>query len=123
MMIPLDLSDNLLAFLLSVIAIFGNIVVARISSKEDRNTREQATRQIQEATENIPTDDHVVSLLNQTDTLHRVCRKLLLAKGRKEQSERETLIQQFEQQSAFEEQPQSKPEKAKRVGVIRRISS
>lgn len=117
-MIP-DLPQNFAAIILSVVALMGNIIVAYIGFMRDKLIRSELTGQIAETQNNVPTDDHVVELLNQTDTLHRVCRKLLLAKGRKEQSERDTLIKQFEQMPEPDQKKEDQP-RIKRVGVIRR---
>jgi len=108
------ITDNLLALLLAVIACFGNIVVAYFGVLRDRSTREHLTDRIEEARGGAPRDEHVVELISQTDSLHALCRKLLLAKGRREQAERARLVEP----SAT---PQETPMVKKRTGVIRRV--
>jgi len=122
-MIPADIPDNYTGIILSLVALAGNVLVAYIGFMRDKLIKSELSTQITDTQNNAPTDDHVVELLNQTDTLHRVCRKLLLAKGRKEQAERDTLIKQFEQMPEPNQGKQEEKPRIKRVGVIRRISN
>lgn len=123
MILPSDIPDNYTGVILSIVALAGNVIVAYIGFMRDKVNRVELEGQIANTQNNAPTDDHVVELLNQTDTLHRVCRKLLLAKGRKEQAERDTLIKQFEQMPEPSQESQDQKPRVKRVGVIRRISN